>query len=222
MKRFIMIATVLGLVAPAMAFLGMPIAEDAHSSANQMRVTGSLTFEDDVNLYGGRFTYGLTDDLSIFGGLGIADVDGADQEPYLQVGGKYTLPVDLPFDLALRGAFGITSFEESARNPWGRYKVEVDVWTLSAGLLASKAIDQMFTVYGFGGVSYQKWDVSSRVVATDAWGREQRQSFSDDDSETELALAGGAIFTLNHHLSFFGEISHIDELFVSLGARFEF
>ncbi len=107
------------------------------------RVTGSVTLESDVNLYGGRFTYGVADGVALFGGVGIFDPDFGDTEPYFQGGGLYTLPVDAPVDLALRGAVGYTSYGRS-----------VDLWTINGGVLASKEMDEQFTIYGYGGLSY--------------------------------------------------------------------
>lgn len=201
MKRLLIILFVCSLAAPVMAFLGLPFGDDANTYWGEKRITGSITLESDVNLYGGRFTYGLTEEMAVFGGVGIIDIDHWDSEPYFQFGGQYSLPVDTPFDIALRGAFGITSFDE------------VDLWTLNLGALLSYQIDPMFTVYGFGGISHHDWEVSYRAGM-------HRVSYSDSD--TELAIAGGAIFTLDDNISFFGELAHIDDLFISLGARFNF
>ncbi len=209
MKRLVIILLVCGMATPALAFLGLPIADDANTQVGDMRVTGSATFESDVNLFGGRFTYGVMDDMAVFGGAGIIDVDGADSEPYFQLGTQYKLPVDAAFDLALRGAFGLTSFDDSHAG----WKSEVDLWMLNVGALASMQIDHQFTIYGFGGISHQNWEYSFRSP----YGR-----YSDSGSDTELAIAGGAIYALDQNISLFGEISHIDDLFISIGARFDF
>ncbi len=202
MKRNVIIFfLVCGIAAPAMAFLSQPIADDANTYEGQMRVSGSISLESDVNLFGGRFTYGIMDGLAAFGGIGLIDPDtGAyDASPYFQLGGQYLLPVELPVELAVRGAFGITSISGS------RGFRDLDIWTLNVGALASKQIDQMFTVYGYGGVSHQDWDYGFT-----------------SDTELEPAIAAGAIYTLNRNVSFFGEFSHIDDLFVSFGARYDF
>ena len=41
-------------------------------------------------------------------------------------------------------------------------------------------------------------------------------------SDTEVALAGGVIYPLDDQISFYGELAHIDNLFISLGARYQF
>ncbi len=205
MKKSIVTFAMCMMALPAMAVLTLPIAEDATSEAGEMRVSAGVTIESDFNMYGGRFTYGLTDELSLFAGAGLADPDAFDSEPYFQVGGKYVLPVDMPVDLALRGGFGIVSFDEGG---W-----ELDIWMINAGLLASKAMDDNFTVYGFGGLSYSK----TKVTAPRMWGGR-----SSSDTDSELAIAGGVLYAMDDNISFYAELAHIDDLFVSGGVRFKF
>lgn len=218
--KFLLVSVLsLGLTHSAWAVLGLPYADDATTDAGTMRIGGGVTLESDVNLYGARFTYGAMDGVAIFGGGGIIDPDFADSEPFFQVGAQYQLPLyDLPFEVAIRGAFGITSWEDSWTDFWGRGKIEVDLWTLNVGALGSKKLDEVpLTIYGFLGLSYQKFEVDVTVTGPDG-----RESFSDSDSETEPAIAAGAIYSLNDNVSFYGEVAHIDELFFSLGARYQF
>ncbi len=202
------IALLVGVM-QAGAVLTLPIADDADTAAGLMRIGGGVTLESDINLYGGRFTYGVADGIALFGGAGLVDPDGMDSEPYLQLGGQFKLPVyDLPMDLAVRAGFGYVSFSERDHG----VKYDLDVWMINAGLLASWDLD-VVTVYGFGGISYQNFD---ETVSGDG------MRFSHDDSETELAIGGGVIFPLDDSISFYGELMHIDELFISLGGRFDF
>ncbi len=205
----------------ANAVLTLPIADDARTEEGTMRLGAGATLESDVNLYGGRFTYGIADGIALFGGGGLVDPDGISSEPFLQIGGQFSLPIDdLPFDLAVRAAFGIASFDESEtireRDFTVRSKTELDIWDLNVGLLASSELDAV-TLYGFVGISYQKVDfkVTNRMNGF-------RESFSDDDTDTELAIGGGLLFPVDDSISLYGELMHIDELFVSLGGRFEF
>ncbi|MFU8779646.1 MAG: outer membrane protein [Kiritimatiellia bacterium] len=205
-----MIAVLMSVLAvPAMAVLSLPIAEDATSQAGEMRVSGGVTLESDWMMYGGRFSYGVNDRISVFGGAGLADPDGWDSEPYFQFGGKYVLDLGLDFDLAIRGALGMVSFSES----YFGEKWELDLMTITVGALGSKAIDQHLTVYGFGGLSYQKLESKGS-------GGGIRHSYSD--TETELAIAGGAIYAMDAQLSFYGELALIDDLFISGGVRYTF
>ncbi len=130
------------------------------------------------------------------------------------LGGQYRLPVQVPFDLALRGSFGMTSIENDTL--WG--SVEQEIWTLGFGALGSRQIHEQVTVYGYAGISIQNVD---RTIKSDYLAPGERRSWSDDDTDVEPALAAGALYHLGHNISFFGEISHIDDLFVSLGVRYD-
>lgn len=209
MKYAVITVLLLGLAMPAMGVLGLPIAEDGCSEAGLMRVSGGVTMESDFDLYGGRLVYGISDITTVFGGAGMASPDGGDSELYYQLGGTHKLPVqNLPFELSLRGAFGMTSFEQSS----GWWKAETDIWTVNVGALGRKPIDKV-TVYGLLGLSYQKFDTTVTGPAG---------SGSGDDTETYLSAAAGVIYPMNEQLSFYGELAHIDELFISAGARYRF
>ena len=216
-KGLLIAGLMAGMALPSMAVLTLPIADDAVTDAGLMRLGAGVTLESDINLYGGRFTYGLADGIGLFGGGGIVDPDGPDSEPYFQVGGQYTLPVyDLPFDLAVRGAFGMTSFDESSYG----WETEIDIWMLNFGLLASTDVE-MVTLYGYAGLSYQDYDYERTQTVT-VNGTRFRQSISDDNTETELAIGGGVLFPVNDQISFYGELMHIDDLFISLGGHLNF
>jgi opacity protein-like surface antigen len=225
MKALLASIAITLLAAPAFAVLGLPYADDATTRQGEIGVTGSATFESDVNLYGVRGSYGIIDGLSIFLGGGLVDPDegSVDSEPFVQVGGTFTLPLELPVDLALRGSFGMASFEakESASGPgWSvSAKGDLDIWTLNAGVLASMAVDPMITVYGFGGISYQNTKMKIRYTET-FLGISDSGSMSESDTDTELAIAGGGMFHLNENITLGAEISHIDDTFISVYGRF--
>jgi len=194
------------LATPAMAILTQPIAEDASSTpAGTIRMSGGVTLESDLNLYGVRGSYTLMDGLTGFIGVGLADPDFWGTSPYFQAGGSFALPVELPFDLALRGGLGYASFSRSG--------FDLDVLSLNGGLLASAPVHEIVTVYGFGGLSITRSKSSGRFFGI---------SFSETDTETDLAIAAGALVALDQNISFYGELAHIDELFISVGARFTF
>ncbi|MBU1908488.1 MAG: hypothetical protein KJ726_00390 [Verrucomicrobia bacterium] len=203
MKKLIVVAMVCAMAAPAMAqFIGLPYADSAAApAAGLIRVSGGVVIGDEANAFGGRVTFGVMEGLALFADLGMIDPDGGDTGLCYQGGGKFTLPLDLPVDVALRGVIGMSSFDAGATS--------VDVFDVNVGALVSKDME-MFTPYGFIGLDYEDAEVD--IPGTG--------SISDD--ETNVAIAGGVLFSLTEQLSFYGEIVHIDDLLFGLGARWQF
>lgn len=195
MKRIVAMSICLFIASSAMAILTQPIADVATSQQGQLAISGGLTIESDVTMYGVRGSYGIMDGLSVFGGLGLVEINDMDSELYLQGGGTYQLPVNLPVDLALRAGIGFMSADD------------YDIMTLSGGVLASMVLHDAITVYGFGGLSYSKIEID-----LGSWG-------DDSETETDLALAGGAMYAITPNVSIYGELSMIDELFISGGLK---
>ena len=206
MKKLIVVLAIGALAAPAMAqFGGLPYADSAAApEAGLMRVSGGLVMGDDFNTYGGRFTYGVMDGLAVFGDLGLLDPDEGDSGFAYQGGAKFTLPLELPVDLAVRAAIGMASYDVEGG--------DADMTDFNGGVLASKDLD-MFTPYAFIGLNYLKWEVSADT---------EFGSFDADDDETDIALAGGVIFSLTDQISLYGEVAYIDDPFFAAGGRFQF
>ena len=203
MKKLIVVAMVCAMAAPAMAqFIGLPYADSAAAPAQGLlRVSGGVVIGDEANAYGGRFTYGLIEGLALFADLGMIDPDGGDTGVCYQGGGKFTLPLELPVDVALRGVVGMSSFDVGP--------ADMDVFDVNVGALISKDMD-MFTPYGFIGLDYEDAEVDIPGVV------------SASDDETNVAIAGGVLFSLTEQLSFYGEIAYIDDPYFGLGGRFTF
>lgn len=216
MKKLVFIIAIcaVGLTGKAQ-MLGLPVAEDAASKPQGLlRASGGFVIGDDINLYGGRLTYGLAPELTVFGDFGLVDPDRGDTGWGVQAGGLMPLPVaDLPFDLAARGTLGYASLDQEFRvRGWDpewphqprRVKVDVDILTVNVGALASKPIERI-TVYGYLGLSYARLDVDGHT-----------------DSETDPALGGGVLFPVNPQFSLYAELMHIDDPWFGIGARFGF
>ena len=203
MKRGILILAVLACAVPALAqFGGMPIATGADPmEAMSLRASGGLVFGDDFNLYGVRGTVSPIKGLAAFGDAGVIDPDIGDLGWALQAGGLFSMPLDLPVDVGLRGTVGLAGYDFDGGT--ARFK------NINGGVLASKKIE-ILTPYAFMGINYVK-----ATLDVDGLG-------DVDDDDTDLALAGGAVLTVNEQLSFYGEIDYIDDPFFAAGARFDF
>ncbi len=261
MKALVTSLLLVVMATPAWAVLGLPYAQEAVVHEGQMRISGGLTVgelsdgEADFLMFGGRFGYGVIEGLEFFGGLGLINVDldvdddpdapdlDFDNEPYLQIGGLYELPLDLPFDVGLRGAIGYARLEDSFRDseavntPGGPATInisgdiELDLLSINAGLLASKALNPVVSVYGFIGVSHTRveMDGSARVTSDNRYVMqwleaegESRQSESESETNTDLAVAGGLLVNMAERFSLYAEVGHIDEVWASAGGRFSF
>ena len=182
---------------------GVPVATDAASvTGGTMEVSGGLVLGDDINLYGGRFTYHLAHDFSLFGDLGLVDVDKLDMGFGAQIGGLFLLPgiVGVPLDFGVRGTLGYGMVSDD---------FDLDFLSFSAMGIASYTIDEMFSVYGVLGFAYIREEISFG-------------GSSSTDSDTEPAIGVGALVNFVPELSAYIELIHIDDPWIGLGAAFRF
>ncbi len=185
--------------------LGLPLGETAAPfETGQVRATGAITLGDDVDLYGARVAYATSPNLQIFGDAGIVDIDAFDSGLGLQGGLIYRIEMDAPIDLGLRGT-GYTAFLDDLDHLFG----------FSAGVLVSVPVaDAPLSLYGYVGLAHTRLKASFRHPV---FGRVRFR-----DNNTEPAITLGALFAVNDQFSLFGEFSHVDDPFVSIGARFNF
>ncbi|RJP44946.1 MAG: hypothetical protein C4548_05220 [Desulfobacteraceae bacterium] len=215
MKKLMMILMVL-LVSAGSAnghMAGLPIADGAVPlNQGAKRISGGFVLGDDVDLFGGRFAYGMDNRFTLFGDFGFTDPDPGDTGWGIQGGGLYALPItDIPFNMAARGTLGYTRFDLKYAGPhwnpvterWRTRSVSVDIITMNIGAVASKDID-MFTFYGYLGINYT------------------RVSNGGSDSEMDPAIGGGVLFKLNRQFSLYAELMHIDDPWLGLGFRYAF
>lgn len=200
MNKWIAVAIVLMMAVPAMAqFAGLPIGGGAAApEAMKAGLGAGVVLNSDVNLYGGRMGFTPTAGLTFFGDVGALDPDIGDLGLAIQGGALYSLPVDLPVDMGLRGTLG-----------WGGYDLEVEgdvtYFDVNGGLLISKAIDIM-TPYAFLGLNYVDNTVTVGHVET-------------SDNQTDFAGTLGLSLKVAEGVSVYAEYSYIDDSFFGFGGR---
>ncbi|MBN1290625.1 MAG: hypothetical protein JXB48_02215 [Candidatus Latescibacteria bacterium] len=171
---------------------------------------GSTFVAETSALYGGRLAYGVTERLLVFTDMGVHDADYFDPEFLGQAGMRYTLPVNLPFDLALR----ITTIPYIAS-----YEHYVE---FTVGLLGSRYLDSglNWAVYGNAGIDRQFWELKVPFDAETAalYGQD---SYIDKGNKTELSLTLGLSKKLTNWSRFFIEAANIDEYYGCTGIRLE-
>lgn len=211
MKRFALFSFTCLLTAAAFAQMaGLPVADTAVTlPRGAMRASGGAVLGDDLNLYGARLTRGMSDRMSAFGGAGMVDPDHGDSGWGIQAGAIYRLFLDLPFEVAARGTLGYANVDQS----FGIYDADVDITTFNVGALASKPMTAELSLYGYLGVNYTRSEVSADGSGI------KGSSTDTTDTETDPAFGGGMIFAVNEKLSLYGELMHIDDLWIGVGAR---
>ena len=140
----------------------------------------------------------MIDEVRCFMDLGWADASGGDA-PSIQGGALYTPGLDLPVDLALRGA--VYKLFTDGFAPWG------------GNLMLTGSVE----VYYIGWFLYGGVGVNGMVY-------DEEKPWGGQDSKTEFDPAGalGALCAMNEKLSFFVEVSHVDQVAVSTGFRYQF
>jgi hypothetical protein len=206
MKKLMMILVAL-VISAGSAYghvAGLPVADGAVPLAQgAKRVSGGFVLGDNVDLFGGRFAYGMDNRFTLFGDFGFTDPDHGDTGWGIQGGGLFALPItDIPFNMAARGTLGYTRYDHDK----GRYRTQsenIDIITMNVGAVGSKNFD-MLTVYGYLGINYT------------------RVSNGGSDSELDPALGGGVLFNLNPQFSLYAELMHIEDPWLGLGFRYAF
>ena len=182
---------------------GLSIIDTADPAGKgTMHVTGSTFVGETSTLYGGRFAYGVGDRLLVFADIGVHDADYFDPETLGQAGMRYTLPVNLPFDLAVRATTipYISSYE---------HYVE-----FTLGLLASRYLDSdsIWVVYASTGLDRQFWELNYQYG---------EYSQIDKGNSTDVSFSIGITRKLTNSSRFFIEAASIDEYYGCSGIRFE-
>ena len=204
MKKWIAVLMMTVLAVPALAqFAGLPIAGGAAAApGGAFSASGGVVIGDDVNLYGVRGGFAPIEGLALFGDAGVLDPDEGDMGWAVQGGGLFTLPLELPVDVGVRGTLGFAGYDGDGG--------DVTYMDIMGGLLVSKAIQQL-TPYAFLGFNYMDYEVELDGYHGD---------YSDD--ETDAVLAAGVEFAINEQISLYGEIAHIDDPFFGFGGRARF
>ena len=135
MKKWILAA----LIVPWMAggalaqFAGLPIAGGVEPIPSlRAWVGGGAMLTADFDLYGLRGDLGIVKNFSLFADLGLVDPDFGSTDWAYQGGGWFILPVDMPLDVAVRGAIGEARYDVHGGS--------VRLHTYNAGVVASKRV----------------------------------------------------------------------------------
>jgi hypothetical protein len=206
-----MLFTLIALSSAAHAQIhGLTLIDTADSPGKgTIHLAGSGFKAETSKLYGGRIGYGATDRMLVFADLGVHDADHFDPEFLGQAGMRYTLPLDLPFDLAVRATTipYIASYEHYLE--------------LTFNFLASKYLDskENWAVYAAVGLDRQWWELEVPLdPATAAF--LGKDTYVDRGNRTDIATTAGISRKLFGTSRLFIEASNIDENYGCAGIRF--
>ncbi|MFC1607704.1 hypothetical protein ACFL47_06990 [Candidatus Latescibacterota bacterium] len=198
---------------------GLSITDTAEPAGKGHTGIMGITIQNDKSsLYGGRIAYGVTERLLLFVDIGSYHVeyvsngtDYSSTDIMGQAGVRYSLPMELPFDLSVRGTMipYIANYE---------HYIE-----LTMGLHASRYLDASsnWAIYGYVGGVYQEWELEFDLSPEQAAYTGQ-STYMDIDDKTTFALALGATRKLYGATRLFVEIAHTDDYYGCAGIRYDF
>ena len=191
MKKWILAA----LIVPWMAggalaqFAGLPIAGGVEPIPSlRAWVGGGAMLTADFDLYGLRGDLGIVKNFSLFADLGLVDPDFGSTDWAYQGGGWFILPVDMPLDVAVRGAIGEARYDVHGGS--------VRLHTYNAGVVASKRVG-ILVPYTFFGLNYARERIRIK----------ESGSFSGND--TDLAVAAGLSLNVIPRLTVYADEGRI-------------
>ncbi|MCP4726905.1 MAG: hypothetical protein GY863_17830 [bacterium] len=191
---------------------GLSVSDTADPAGKgNMQIMGCTVQSENSSMYGGRFAYGISDRFLLFMDIGSYDHEKAlKTETMGQFGLRYSLPVDLPFDLAVRSTIipYIASYE---------HYVE-----LTLSLLVSRYLDSdsNWGIYGSVGVDYQEWELEMSLDPVQAamYGQD---TYIDVGDQTDISFSLGFTRRLFGTTRLFIEAAHVKDFFGGAGIRFD-
>ncbi|MFC1555944.1 hypothetical protein ACFL67_02565 [candidate division KSB1 bacterium] len=191
---------------------GLSVADLAEPPGKGVvHVMGSAIESENSSLLGGRLAYGITKRILLFTDIGNYKTQYASDEIMVSAGIRYSLPVDLPFDIAVRTTVipYVASYE---------HYVE-----LNLGLLVSRYLDsnKNWAVYGSAGTNYQQWNLELALDPVTAALLGQ-STYTDEGDQNDIAYSIGVTFRLIGTARLFLEAAHVADTYGCAGVKFGF
>ena len=177
---------------------GLQVAESVETrSESQLDITAGVVFNSDGSCVGLRDTFACTEDVRIFAEVGAVTLKDANTDLAAQGGFTVSLPIDVPFDLGVRGAV---------------YGSNGDATDTIGGNLMALASKEAFypNLFFYGGLG-----LDYRSIQTG-----QDTSTEETDRVTDPLLSLGTLLPLNEHLLVYIEVTVTDDPFIGCGLRY--
>ncbi|MFC1553694.1 hypothetical protein ACFL7D_03575 [candidate division KSB1 bacterium] len=190
---------------------GLPVTDTADPvGKGSIHFMGNGFGNDKTTSYAGRIGYGISNRILLFTDMGIYDDEHSDNEFLAQFGARYTLPVNLPFDLAVRSS--IIPYKKDFE-----HYIEI-----TFGLLASRYLDQNsnLAIYGGVGIDYQEWELEFELDPAQA-AYLGYSTYIDKGDQKDAAYLLGVTRQLTDSARLFLEAAHVADFFGCAGIRFD-
>jgi len=184
------------------AGFGLPVGDTAYPVEQEFRRGSAyVAAGSDLSTYGARLSRGLVEGLTVFGDLGIVDVDDVDYGPGVQLGAVGAVPIELPVDVAGRGTVNVCTFDEG------------DMFGGTLALLVSRQLSALpeFSLYVGAGAAYTEFDSD---------GVKEDGTPIGPDGKTEALVSGGALCDFDENWSAFAEFDYVEDPFYAGGLQF--
>lgn len=160
MKKLMAVAVALVVASSAMAQL-LPVAQSAaKTDVGAISATAAFTYwtgDSDIKVIGARCSYGVIENLLLVGDVGLT-MNG-DNNFGIGIAAQYTIPVELPVDLAVRAGYAAYDVGELS-----------DAGVVQGMFMVGKKIEQVdgLAVYGGVGLAYWLMDGADTEILFDA------------------------------------------------------
>jgi len=190
---------------------GLSVSDLADPAGKGMKhLMGFTSKGENSSSYCGRFAYGISERILLFTDIGTYKHELASAETMAQFGLRYSLPFEIPFDLAVRTTLipYIASYE---------HYVE-----LTMSLLASRNLDSKskWSIYGGLGVDFQEWELEMALDPVQAAYLGQ-DTYTDKGDQTDPVFFIGTFYKLMDKIRIFIETAHVKEFYGNIGIRFD-
>ncbi len=184
------------------------------SSYSQASLEGALQVGE-TDVYGGRFTAKLGDNLAVYGDLGLISLDEryADDGTTFGAGLVYEIEKLIPdLDTAINVSYHHASFDDDIDYDISDFAIK----GLVSGNLSVDGASNPLTWYASAGLEFLSVEAKSCVNVFGNQG-----CIKSDDDDTELAFGGGIIAGLNKGEIYVGG-EYVDGFSLAAGYRYSF
>lgn len=195
--------------------LGFSYGRSANvSDYSQVSLEGALQVGE-TDIYGGRLTAKLANNLAVYGDLGFISLDEryADDGTTLGAGLAYEIEKLIPnLDTAINVSYHSASFDDRIDYDYSDFAIK----GLISGNLAVEGASHPVTWYASAGLEFLSVEAKSCVNVFGNQG-----CIKSDDDDTELAFGGGVIAGLNKGEIYVGG-EYVDGFSLAAGYRYNF